>query len=134
MPPRSRKIARPARKSAHGALNFCFLAGLIFGVILLHLPIKSLATDAQYLGRARSIAASVGERLHDHSLFSFIDGRADLDLDHLAGLGPANGVRQVIHRYHSALSDDNRALHCILELTHIARPVKAPEPLECLLG
>src|SRR5215469_2786495 len=100
--------------------------------VLLELAIKRLSADSQDLCRARLITAGIVEGLEYHMFLYFIHRTPDLELDRLLciglRLGSLHRVGQVIHCNHAALSKNHRALHRVLEFTHIPGPVMAAEP------
>ena len=77
--------------------------------------------DPEQLGGARDIALAAGERMTDHPPVRRLARR--LEVEHGGALLLGAGEVEVLGVDQLAVRHDDRALHPVLELAHIARPV-----------
>src|SRR6266508_5550100 len=93
------------------------------------LVVKSLETDAEYLGRLRLVVAIGRQRLQDQTLLGLVEARADGEGDGVRALGVAASTgprrrrrREVPRRDQPALAHDGRPLDGVPQLPDIAGP------------
>ena len=83
---------------------------------------QGLERDAQHLGGARLVALGLLERQEDQAALDLVDRHAR-EHDRVVPRGAAaHGGGQVLGRDQLAGRDDDRALHRVAQLAHVARP------------
>src|ERR1051326_7863659 len=115
--------------------------GLFFPVVLVQLPVKRFAADAEGAGSVRLVAVGVVERSFDRLALDLFHRRRhghfkcrraslarslrpfNLDAVAFAQGNLADRLRQVFQLNLPAGSDDHRALDCVFEFANIAGPL-----------
>src|SRR4029079_1436235 len=95
--------------------------------VALELAVKRLRADVELSGGVRLIAAVHLQRREDVLLFDLVERPhrplgGDRRRERMANL-----LGQILDLHATAARERDRALHCVLELSHVARPLVAEE-------